>query len=66
MLNFTDTLFVGALLGILMLSVAGGDGGRGMRIKDPNIKKCTFITTPPKSTCCNVQPCTIICDCRGT
>ena len=37
MLNLTDTLFIGTLFRVLMLSVAGGDGlvvGRGLGVKD--------------------------------
>ena len=46
MLNLTDTLFIGTLFRVLVLSIAGGDGlaiGGGMGIKDSNIKKGTLV-----------------------
>ena len=42
MLNLMDTLFIGTLLSVFMLSVAGGDGlaiGRGMGSKIQMSKK---------------------------
>ena len=64
MLNFSDSLLVGALLQALLFAVAGSQAGLpmggGMRIKNSDIKKCSFEPASPETIGGNVEACTIL------
>ena len=69
MFSLPDTLFIGSLFCVLVLSVTGGDGlavGGGMGVKDPNVEESTFVTTLPKAAYRNIQPCAVFCVGRGS
>ena len=69
MLNLSNPLFISALLDVLVLPVASGDGlpvGRGVGVENPHVEKSTVVSTPPKPTGRYVQTCSILRYCRGS
>ncbi len=70
MFYLTDALFVVPFLQVFVTTIRGGElglsVGRSVRIKDPNIKKCSFKATPPEAIGKDIQPCTILDIGRGS
>ena len=68
MLYLEDPPLVGSFFDFFVLAVAGWERaasvGGSVRVEDADIKKCSFVPSPPEATCNDVQASTIL-DVRG-
>ena len=68
MLYLEDPLLIGSFFDFFVLAVAGWERaasvGGSVRVEDANIKKCSFVPSPPEAACNDVQASTIL-DVRG-